>query len=84
MNNIVSFQGRRYNAVPVSADNRVRVTSSIPKLDHLGSLRDQLQPQCSGFQVYDAGESKVAAACSANSQFINVVYWLHPYIITPL
>jgi hypothetical protein len=82
--NIITFQGLRLNAVP--AERSLTLLSALRQgaLDHLGSLREQLAPRCSAFQVYHAGSSLVAAAVSCNSQHIDTVFWLHPYRIVPV
>ena len=84
---IIIHAGQKYDVVPVAKEAELKVLSALRGgvLEHLGSINHQLQPRCSGFQLYKTdGVSLLAAAVSCNSQHIDVAYWLNPYVITPL
>ena len=83
----VTFKGVKYEAVPVSSERKSRVLSALLQgvMTHLGSLNVQLAPQCSTFQVYETdGSTLLAGACSANSQWIDVAFWLHRFRSVPV
>jgi hypothetical protein len=74
----VKFKGKRFAVSPVT-QKRLGVLSAIRSgaLDHVGSLSEQICPNCSAFQVYDSGAGAlIAAACSSGSQHIDTIYWL--------
>ena len=77
MNEFATFKGRRYRVVTMERSLSLLTLLRRGALDHLGSLQGSFSGM-SQPQVYEGGILLYVAACSCNSQHIDIVYALHP------
>jgi hypothetical protein len=79
----VHFKGLKLRVQPPS-NIPLGWQQGIARCSHLGPLGEQLIPNCSAFQVYESNGSLFACACSSESQWMDVIFYLFNYDIVPL